>query len=52
MDDHDVAPEATKDDFGTSWGSFRLLHDPAVPFSAGSRKSGSDSELWLGQMAG
>jgi hypothetical protein len=34
MDDHDLAPEATKHDFGTSCGSFRLSHDPAVPFSA------------------
>jgi len=34
MGDHDLAPEATKHDFGTSWDSFRLSHDPAVPFSA------------------
>jgi hypothetical protein len=40
MDDHDLAPKATKHDFGTCGGSFRLSHDPALPFSAWNPKSG------------
>jgi hypothetical protein len=40
MHDHDLAPKATKHDFGTCGGSFRLSHDPAVLFSAWNPKSG------------
>jgi hypothetical protein len=37
MHDHDLAPEATKHDFGTPWCSLHLSHDPPVPFSHGTR---------------